>query len=570
MTQIETVNKIETEIRHTLEMIAFKEANGVKTTVDKMKLKKLEQKLEVAELAAADAVIASQKEMQENLSISPYANHLRIKDGQVIGVREWDKLSLKLAEDWGLVKINGNIFIEESMELITQAKMLELTSQALGNSDPALDNSVARKITTYIMNEMVFPNEKYIVVKNGRFNVETGVFEKGDFKSVNRIDVKYNKTATSKLGREVLNRYVGTNFGFDTQFFEAVGLAMWQGKAKEAIFCNGDSNFGKSWLFDNFVRPVVGSKNIGGFRLADMDHESNSALVNKTLAYDSDISTGVIKGSTIENFKKATGDGNLIAKILFKDKFEFENYATIWVNCNGLPVWSDIGSGGSLENRMNVMQFTVNVKRDFPNPTKEVQANIEEIKKWILKEALNALHEYHKRGNKFTVTTASENAVIAAYKTGDTVDKFLAQFITNTVKGRKTGIDVVNVYQAYERTFERNEINYGDTPLGKKLMWKSIGDKGEYYGIETFASNGKQKMRMINKTTAQSANIKKFTWHNGVVHNEVNGKKGSLSVTKEQFLELIKKFDGATIVCEVAADKVTKEITAKKAGKEGA
>lgn len=560
MTHLEKIDKFERDIKNTKEMIKFKESRGMKTTVDEMKLKKLEQDLETANDAAATAVLMREREMEENLKITQYADLLKMKNGEVVDVQYWDQLALKLAEDFGLIKVNGNIFIESSMKLITGSDLLSMISRKLGNSNPTLDSLIAKKMTTYIEDESIYPDPTYIVVKNGRFNVKTGDFEKGNFKSINKIDVKYNKTASSKIGKDVLSRYVGTNYGFDRQLFEAIGLGMWQAKTKQAIFCNGDSNFGKSWLFDNFVYPLIGSRNVSGFTLADMNHESNSALVNKTLAYDSDISTGVIKGATIENFKKATGDGKLIAKILFKDKFEFENYATIWANCNGLPVWSDIGSGGSLDNRMNVMQFTVNVKRDFPDPTEEVQENIEEIKKWLLKESLHALHEYSKRGKVFTKTVCSEAAVIAAYKTGDTVDKFLAQFIATTVKGRKTGIDIVNVYQAYENTFQRNEINYGDAPLGKKLMWKSIGDKAENYGIETFASNGKQKMRMIGQSKVKDEGIKKFTWHDGVVYNDINGKKGSMSLSLQEFLKLATKLKGLTITYDVDAAEVERQI----------
>lgn len=500
---------LEREIEMVQKIRDQKESLGLKTNTEDIKIMKLTMELDLMKDRQADWANVLSDINKKNAKVTPYYKYLTIQEGEIIGVSKWDKLALKIAEDNNILKINGMLLDGDTMDLYNKSDLYGLISTSLNNSSPTIDALVANKIKSYIPKCDIEPSERYIVCANGRFDVWTGVFEKHtsktknnkEFQSLNKINIKYNTTADSKLGKEIIKRFVGNNIGFDKQFFEALGMSLWQGKAKQAIFANGDSNFGKSWLFDNFVAPVVGKNNFNTIRIADMNEESNASMANKTLAYDSDMSTRLISGNTVEYFKKATGDGQLKAKILYVDKFDFTNYATIWANCNGLPVWSDIGSGGSLDNRMNVMQFTVNVKRDFPDPTKEVKAQREEINKWLLKEALNALHEYYKRGCKFTQTLASQKAIEKTYKHNDTVDKFIKFTLIPNYKTKATGIPLTNVFKLYESTFlaenEDEGYNYGDHKLGKVLFNKSLRDKETEYGFATYMSGGKEKFKFL-------------------------------------------------------------------------
>lgn len=490
-------------------LIEQKTKLGMKTNAENVKKMKIEMEIEALVAEKVDYADYAYKRQEEDKLVTPYYDYLKMEDGEVVGVSKWDRLATAIAKDNNIIKINDMLLDGNTMDMFNKSNLHGLISKSLGNSSPTIDSLVANKIKTYIPNSDLKPSERYIMCANGKFDVWTGKFEKirstemnkEENLSINKINIKYNHTADSKLGRDVLNRFVGTNVGFDTQFFEALGMSLWQGKAKQAIFANGNSNFGKSWLFEYFVAPVVGKYNYNTIRIADMNEETNAAMANKTLVYDSDMSTRMITGSTVEHFKKATGDGELKAKILYVDKFDFTNYATIWANCNGLPAWSDIGSGGSLENRMNVLQFTVNVKKEFPDPTKEVMDNQEEINKWLLKEALNALHEYYKRGCRFTQTLESQKAIEKTYKHNDTVDKFIKFTLIPDFKDKATGTPLTNIFKAYEKTFysesEDYGYNYGDFKLGKVLFYKSLRDKEAEYRFTTFMSGGKEKLRFL-------------------------------------------------------------------------
>lgn len=128
-----------------------------------------------------------------------------------------------------------------------------------------------------------------------------------------------------------MKRYEGMNIGFTKQVFEAVGMLMAQDKGfkfKCSIFANGDSNYGKSFLFEDIIEPAIGKHNVGHINFTTLDEQGFASFINKTAVYDSDMDKESMNKTAMSKFKKATGDSDLVAKVLYKDKFTFYNYAT--------------------------------------------------------------------------------------------------------------------------------------------------------------------------------------------------------------------------------------------------
>ncbi len=411
----------------------------------------------------------------------------RAKDGTISKVILWDDLIELINETGNFKKING-VMIDEESNVLTNDKIYEILYRNIKNLDNTNATHIVKRLLQSTENQDLKIDKKYIVLNNGKYNVYTGDFTEGKFISANKIPWDYESDADSELGKEIMNRYIGDNIGFDTQVFEATGLLMSQDKdykLKKSIFANGDADYGKSFLFEDILAPAIGWENIGNIEFGEIDEQEIASMINKTAVYDSDMQKGMMSSKSISKFKKVVGDTRLKAKILYKDKFSFENYSTAWINCNGLPKIIDRGSGGSIETRIHVIQFTVNVKDKYNDPkiSDKVEQKREEISKWIVKESLHALTNVLKRG-KLTDTKESLKAKEMELVENDTVNRFLN---IHEILGTHP-IKLSDLYRAYEKSF--TDYNYGDLKVGKNSFGRTLRDMSKTLGIKVFKSNG--------------------------------------------------------------------------------
>lgn len=485
------------------------ELQGEKAVIEKIiadkKAASMPVKQNEAKLIALNAKIDSKQVRIDEIELDLIDNSFKKtyeydEHGRITDVLDWVKASDDVIKALGIKKING-IITKENNEVLDNKELESFVSQSLRNSDPSIDTKIAKKVSTLIPNKEVKIDKEWIVVKNGKFNVKTGEFIKGEFDSINKIDWNYVPNAKSELGLEVLKRYEGTNAGFITQVFEATGLMMLQDrgqKFKVSIFANGNSNFGKSTLFEWLLQPVIGKKNIAAINFVGMDEQENAKLINKTCAYDSDMDKGQMDKKAIAHFKKVTGDSTLKAKVLYQDRFEFENYATCWVNCNGLPVIIDRGSGGSAENRIHVVQFTVPVKELYPDITLEdrLNQNRKEVSEFILANSLEALHEAYNRGS-LTVTDESRKALAREITDEDTVVKFLGYYTPMM----KAPMKVTDLFREYEKTFGGTDdnlgINYGFPSVKRNSFYATMRDNAKRFEYKIYMSSGYETIKLI-------------------------------------------------------------------------
>lgn len=420
------------------------------------------------------------------------SNRVKAKD-----VFDWNKLLRIFMEEAGFVKINDILKHKDENKLVLMEDLHRSIHKTIFNLGSTLENNIYQKIFKSAESENIEINPEEIVFKNGKLNVYTMEFIPGIFKSINTIPHNYDPNAKSAYGREILDRYVGDNKGFDTQIFEATGLMMMQDRGKKfkcAIFADGPSNYGKNFIFDEMIMPAIGTENIGGFELNKIDEPTQlTKFVHKTAVYDSDTDNTTVKSSAKATFKRITGGTRCTAKILYKDLFEFDNYATMWISCNGVPKMNDQGSGGATENRMHVIKFTVPVKQKYDDPHifKRIKKESDEISRWLIAKSVKAIHDALIRG-KLTQTELTQDAVSSEYD-NDPFHRWASVYFTEIYDEKPKKAD--ELFKNFLCTFEQNEnpagdvitgINYGFKRdlYGRKGFVGHLKDHGSKYGYE--------------------------------------------------------------------------------------
>ncbi len=425
-----------------------------------------------------------------------FFTHNKTTGARTQTIDNWDGLLDQFRADTNIRKVN-TLLLDKDMNLITKNNIEAMIHQLIENISPKTASDVAKKVYSGIENEVVKANKYEIIFNNGKYNLQNKTFTCGDFPSINKIPWDYNPTATSKLGREILDRYVGDNEGFDIQVFEALGVLAAQDKGfnfKKTFFFDGPSDYAKSFLTEELLQPALGKHNFANIDVATLDDQELAAFINKTAVFDDDMDRGSWETRVISRFKKITGSNTLKAKVLYQDRFDFTNMATAWINCNGLPEMKDTGSGGAIETRMHIIKATVNIKKKYNDPKvyDNVAKHRKEISEWLLKEAMEALSAAIDRGH-LTDTEASRTAMVENLEYKDTVFAWMKVYNWGTLNGN---VEVAKLYNIYKESFQENQVNYGKgNAVYPKTFAKSIRDYATQFRLVVEKSHGTIKVR---------------------------------------------------------------------------
>lgn len=444
---------------------------------------------------------------------------------KVIDVADWDSVAGIILQLGNFKKING-VIVKEDNNLATKEDINSVISSYVSNISPYFTSQIHSKINQ-VKGENIPITSEYIMFKNGAYRVEDGKFfdnkDGQEYISVNKIPHNYVKHAKSELGEEIFSRYSKNNEDWREQIFEAVGVMCIQKRVKVTIVCNGPSNTAKSFLYNNIVLPAIGEHNSTIIRIDDLDSEEVASLINKTAAYEDDATRGSLSHKTIAHFKRITGSDILKGKILYKDKFSFKNYATMWINTNGMINMLDSGTGGSIENRIQMINFTVNMKKahNEPNLDKRIAKEQKEISEWLLANAMRALTRLQNNGYEFTESYLSNGEKERHLLRTDSVYKFMKEFgpLQNgdsyLIKDKY--YDYVKEFDEYNSVTQTRGILYGlGNPKPFKYFVEDVKEYAEKLDFRTYLSGGGSsnyykikkisEKHLINKKIAKSIN----------------------------------------------------------------
>lgn len=270
-----------------------------------------------------------------------------------------------------------------------------------------------------------FASTKYVVVKNGVFNLETWQLE--DFTpeiiTRNKIPVAYIPGAYYEVTDKTFNKIAVNDKKIRSILEEILGYILFRRNEFAATFIlTGDGSNGKS-SYLKIIRKLIGSDNASSLDLNELDQRFKTAeLFGKLANIGDDIGKGYIKESSI--FKKLSTGETLNVERKGKDPFDFTNYAKLIFSANEMPRINDFSDG--LGRRLQIVpfkaKFTPNDDDYDPFITDKLLSD--ESMQYVLNLALKSLKRLLVE-KKFTKSKAVEDELIKYQEENNPIISFV-------------------------------------------------------------------------------------------------------------------------------------------------
>ncbi|AMR87649.1 DNA primase family protein [Bacillus thuringiensis] len=270
-----------------------------------------------------------------------------------------------------------------------------------------------------------FASTKYVVVKNGVFNLETWQLE--DFTpeiiTRNKIPVAYIPGAYYEVTDKTFNKIAVNDKKIRAILEEILGYILFRRNEFAATFIlTGDGSNGKS-SYLKIIRKLIGSDNASSLDLNELDQRFKTAeLFGKLANIGDDIGKGYIKESSI--FKKLSTGETLNVERKGKDPFDFTNYAKLIFSANEMPRINDFSDG--LGRRLQIVpfkaKFTPNDEDYDPFITDKLLSD--ESMQHVLNLALKSLKRLLVE-KKFTTSKAVEDELIKYQEENNPIISFV-------------------------------------------------------------------------------------------------------------------------------------------------
>lgn len=293
---------------------------------------------------------------------------------------------------------------------------------------PALKRMQRQETIAYLQLKAKYKNfasTKYVVVKNGVFNLETWQLE--DFTpeiiTRNKIPVAYIPGAYYEVTDKTFNKIAVNDKKIRAILEEILGYILFRRNEFAATFIlTGDGSNGKS-SYLKIIRKLIGSDNASSLDLNELDQRFKTAeLFGKLANIGDDIGKGYIKESSI--FKKLSTGETLNVERKGKDPFDFTNYAKLIFSANEMPRINDFSDG--LGRRLQIVpfkaKFTPNDDDYDPFITDKLLSD--ESMQYVLNLALKSLKRLLVE-KKFTKSKAVEDELIKYQEENNPIISFV-------------------------------------------------------------------------------------------------------------------------------------------------
>ncbi len=229
----------------------------------------------------------------------------------------------------------------------------ELCSGNFATSSKKFTNSLKYKIqnrTLIYRKDFIYPRH-LINLKNGIFDLDNNELleHNPNYYYQGILNLSYDKKADCPVWEDAIKKmfksdedYIRTQKWFGYQFVR-------ENREQVAHGYFGVSGSGKSQIL-KILRDLLGPDNVTNFQLQEFSNPNQYALGRLHGKYANicyDMSTAKLKDISI--FKQLTGGDPITGRNIYKEPFEFVNYAKLTWICNKLPSIS--------ENELNSTQF---------------------------------------------------------------------------------------------------------------------------------------------------------------------------------------------------------------------
>ncbi len=333
-----------------------------------------------------------------------------------------------------------------------------------------------------------FASTKYVVVKNGVFNLETWQLE--DFTpeiiTRNKIPVAYISGAYYQVTDKTLNKITVNDKTIRSILEEILGYILFRRNEFAATFIlTGNGSNGKS-SYLKIIRQLVGEENASSLDLNELDQRFKTAeLFGKLANIGDDIGKGYIKESSV--FKKLSTGETLNVERKGKDPFDFTNYAKLIFSANEMPRINDFTDG--LGRRLQIVPFKAKFTPEDEDYDPFITDKLlsDESMQYVLLLALKSLKRLLDE-KKFTKSKAVEEELVKYQEENNPIISFVNN--ENIELERSVVGDVYLQYKVYcaENGFQSvSNINFS------KQISQLFGYKSHVQKVD-----GKNKRIFIN------------------------------------------------------------------------
>ena len=187
---------------------------------------------------------------------------------------------------------------------------------------------------------------KYIAVKNGIYNLDTGKLQDFDPAIIikNKVPVNYTPGAYYDVTDHTLSKIANSEKNLRLILEEIFGYVLFRrNELGKAFILTGNGSNGKS-SYLKIVRQLVGADNTSSLDLKELNQRFKTAeLFGKLANIGDDISNEYIKSDS--EFKKLVTGEAINVERKSKDPFDFTNYAKLVFSANKMPRINDNSDG---------------------------------------------------------------------------------------------------------------------------------------------------------------------------------------------------------------------------------
>lgn len=262
-------------------------------------------------------------------------------------------------------------------------------------------------------------NEMRIVLRNGTILGHRVLEEEPSFTPF-YLDVKYSPNTYDEHVDTFLNEISCDRPEIRKTLEEILGhCLLLRGFPHKVFFLLGKGRNGKSTFLDmiiEFAGKLASQVSLANFN----DETSLASMIGRIVNCSDDIDYQRIERT--KNFKSISAGNMISIRPIYSSPISFRNTATLIVNANALPDFSDSSVG--LRERMHIVPFDLDLRKSRMDPYLLEKLTTENAKSYILSLALKGLDSILKNG-KLTENEYTKKAMARYSNQADNISAFL-------------------------------------------------------------------------------------------------------------------------------------------------
>lgn len=380
---------------------------------------------------------------------------------------QYEKLAKYLIDNEKIVKINEQLHIYNEGYYSNNVLDIEKTMlKYIQNSTKTPRGEVLRYLELLCSNTKT-SNTKYIVFKNGVFDLETKELlnYSPNYIIKNKIPHNYNPAAYHELLDKTLNKICCNDKNLRKVIEEMIGYTLLRrNELGKSFILTGDGANGKSTLLD-LIYELLGEDNISSVALKELsDRFKTFQLDGKLANIGDDISNEYIPDNS--TFKKLVTGEKVNVERKGKDPYDFKNYSKLIFSANELPRINDLSGG--LKRRLIFVPFNAKFSKKDPDydPFIKDKITTADAMEYLLKIALEGLYRI-----------LNNNAITSSKVCDDVWEEYEA--VNNPVVSFLDEYDIEN--EPVNNIFRKYQlwcVESGLKPLSKIVFGKEVRKQG--------------------------------------------------------------------------------------------